>query len=109
MWHIASTVSAGWSRCGRFSTENVLPGDLKTEEAFSSSEEGIAPLANAFNFLSILMFFRCADEGRTPRRNRSTIEGREERDSTIPSPGMSPEQPLQGTGLHDPLHARQSR
>ena len=29
-------------------------------------------------------------------------------DLTIPSPGISPEQSLQETGLHDPLHGRQA-
>ena len=29
-------------------------------------------------------------------------------DSTIPPTGISPEHPLQGTGLHDPLHGRQA-
>ena len=29
-------------------------------------------------------------------------------DTTIPSPGRSPEPPLQGIGLHDPLHGRQA-
>ena len=28
--------------------------------------------------------------------------------STIPSPGMSQEQPLPGIGLHDPFHDRQA-
>ena len=31
-----------------------------------------------------------------------------ERDTTIPSPGKSPKQPLPGIGLHDPLHGRQA-
>ena len=30
------------------------------------------------------------------------------KDSTIPSPRMSPENPLQSTGRHDPLHGRQT-
>ena len=30
------------------------------------------------------------------------------RDTTIPSPGRSPKQPLPGIGLHDPLHGRQA-
>ena len=29
-------------------------------------------------------------------------------DTTIPSPGRSPKQPLPGIGLHDPLHGRQA-
>ena len=29
-------------------------------------------------------------------------------DTTIPSPGMVPNQPLPGIGLHDPLHGRQA-
>ena len=29
-------------------------------------------------------------------------------DTTIPSPGMAPKQPLPGIGLHDPLHGRQA-
>ena len=29
-------------------------------------------------------------------------------DTTILSPGRSPEQPLPGIGLHDPLHGRQA-
>ena len=32
----------------------------------------------------------------------------DKRDSSIPSQGMSPEQPPQSTGLHDPLHDRQA-
>ena len=36
----------------------------------------------------------------------STIGGGS--DTTIPSPGMAPKQPLPGIALHDPLHGRQT-
>ena len=40
------------------------------------------------------------------RASVPTIGGGE--DTTIPSPGRSPKQPLPGIGLHDPLHGRQA-
>ena len=43
--------------------------------------------------------------GVLPRWRRSMIRGG---DAMIPSPEMSPEQRLQGTCLHDPLHGRQT-
>ena len=41
-----------------------------------------------------------------PNLRDSTIE--EGGDTTIPSPGRSPKQPLPGIGLHDALHSRQA-
>ena len=61
----------------------------------------------SFSFLCVispLLFFvslelcRCSSDSR--------IRGG--RDTTIPSPGRSPKQPLPGIGLHDPLHGRQA-
>ena len=43
---------------------------------------------------------------RFDEQSRSTIG--EGGDTTIPSPGRSPKQPLPGIGLHDPLHGRQA-
>ena len=42
-----------------------------------------------------------------PKSTRGSTFG-EGRDTTIPSPGRSPEQPLPGMRLHDPLHGRQA-
>ena len=43
---------------------------------------------------------------RDHRESCSTIG--EDGDTTIPSPGRSPKQPLPEIGLHDPLHGRQA-
>ena len=48
------------------------------------------------------------DPGRVSDGSRSvsTIGGGG--DTTVPSPGMAPKQPLPGIGLHDPLYGRQA-
>ena len=40
--------------------------------------------------------------------DKSHLTNGEGGDTTIPSPGRSPKQPLPGVGLHDPLHGRQA-
>ena len=51
--------------------------------------------------------FRCMDRVQV-LVNRRVVQRMGGGDSAIPFPGLSPEQPLPGIRLHDPLHGRQA-